>query len=111
MSTQSHPESARERISGDSILHFLFLPFCQPLFLQIEVFFSVISGEENVHPAHASLHDVMRTIWNDHPCDPCHGARVCICLMLFVNCCILSPESSPETNLLIPVPTLTRAVD
>jgi hypothetical protein len=24
------------------------------------VFFSVTSGEENTHPAHASLHDVMR---------------------------------------------------
>ena len=53
---------------------------------------SVVSGEENIHPAHASLHDVMRKIWNDHSGDPCHGARVCIFLMLFVNCCILSPE-------------------
>ena len=26
---------------------------------------SVISGEENIHPVHVSLHDVIRTIWND----------------------------------------------
>jgi len=29
------------------------------------VFLSVISGEENIHPAYASLHDVMQAIWND----------------------------------------------
>jgi hypothetical protein len=33
--------------------------------LQIQVFLSVISGEEAIHPAHASLHEVMRKIWND----------------------------------------------
>jgi inactivated superfamily I helicase len=36
------------------------------LFYLIEVLLSVISGEENKHLAHASLHDVMRKIWNDH---------------------------------------------
>jgi hypothetical protein len=59
---------------------------------QIEVLYSVIGGEEYIHPAHASLHDVMRQIWNDHSGDPCHGARVCLYLRLLVNCCILSPE-------------------
>jgi hypothetical protein len=79
---------------------------------------SVISGEENIHPAYDSLHDVMRTIWNDprwffarvqgELLPPAHpqrlerptsygghvirGARVCFCLMLFVNCCTLSLE-------------------
>jgi hypothetical protein len=49
-------------------------------------------GKEKNHPARASLRDVMRKVWNDDSGDLCQGARVCICLMLLVNCCISSPE-------------------
>ena len=49
------------------------------------MFLSVVGGEENIH-------DVMRAIWNHHSGDPCHGDRFSICLMLLVNCCILSRE-------------------
>src|SRR5215510_2591073 len=41
----------------------------------------------------------MRKIGNNHSCNPCHGARVCLCPLLFVNCCILSPELPPHFRL------------
>jgi hypothetical protein len=37
---------------------------------QAEVFLSFVSGEENIHPTRAPLHDAMREIWNDHSGDP-----------------------------------------
>jgi len=43
---------------------FPFLTLLPAALLQIEVFLSVISAEENIYPAHASLHDVMRKIGN-----------------------------------------------
>ena len=43
------------RISGDSILYFLFYPSGSRPSRAVDPY----------HPAHASLHDVMRTIWND----------------------------------------------
>lgn len=58
----------------------------------LEVFFPVISREENVHPAHTSLHDMMRKIRNNHSRDSCHGMGVSILNLPFVNCSILSPE-------------------
>ena len=50
---------------------------------------SLLMGDPFFSP---TLHNLMREIWNDHSGDPCHGGRFCICLMLLVNCCILSPE-------------------
>lgn len=52
----------------------------------------------NIHPMRASVHHMMQKIWNDHSGDPCHGARVCICLMLLVNCLYTVPGIAPQTT-------------
>ena len=71
----------------------------KPIDKTCEVFLSVVRGKENNHPARASLRDVMRKVWNDDSGDLCQGARVCICLMLLVNCCILYPELPTQRGL------------
>ena len=55
----------------------------------------IISGEENIHPAHASLHDVMRKIGNNHSRDSCHGAGDSS-LSCYLSIAVYCPRNSAD---------------
>ena len=78
--------------------NFLFLPFRRSSNIANLYRLLVLADLENQQRLKG---DVIRKLRNNRSGDPCHRVRFRICLMLLVNCCILSPEFLPYALLLL----------